>query len=165
MTSPSLLCWQKVSQGSMSGLLLRWKILSERCVCVCVCAHARAWTCVSLPIPNYCLLYNNELKVLELGRSRSLCGVMSLLCYKSIHCTTYTSVYVRTSVQGLLCPKRSTAYVFRTFVSCSQLWEDKESKSKLNKLNAKVRDAPITYSYQATPTAMHDITIVPHIVG
>ena len=94
MTSPSLLCWQKVSQGSMSGLLLRWKILSERCVCVCVSVCVRAWTCVSLPIPNSCLLYNNELKVLELGSSRSLCGMMSLLCYKSIHCTTYTSIHV-----------------------------------------------------------------------
>ena len=68
----------------------------EVCVCVCVCVSVcvRAWTCVSLPIPNSCLLYNNELKVLELGSSRSLCGMMSLLCYKSIHCTTYTSIHV-----------------------------------------------------------------------
>ena len=63
-------------------------------VCVCVSVYVRAWTCVSLPIPNSCLLYNNELKVLELGSSRSLCGVMCSLRYNSIHCTTYTSIYV-----------------------------------------------------------------------
>ena len=83
-------------------------------VCVCACA----WTCVSFPIPNYCVLHNTELKVLELGRSRSLCGMMSLLCYKSIHCTTHMYKYIRTSVQGFLCPKRSIAYAFCTSVSC-----------------------------------------------
>ena len=116
-------------------------------VCVCACA----WTCVSLPIPNSCLCYNTELKVLELGSSRSLCGVMCSLCYNSIHCTTYASIHVPSYKDSFAPNAVLRMSSVRLSPACSCGRTRKASRNWISwMLRWEMRQLP------GYPTAMHD---------